>query len=392
MSEALLETMIVETVEGQDTPEVHLSWQGGEPLLLGVDFFRRVVDLEARHARGKRIVNGVQTNGLLLDDALCELFAREGFLVGISLDGPQGIHDANRRGPRGEPTFEGVMRAIDLLRSHGTAWNLLSVIHRENAQDPLRTYRLLKSASEGHIQLIPLVERILPSGRHADPPDPVSGSLGPAATVSPLSVTPEAWGRFLVEIWDAWVRDDIGRVFVQIFEAALGSCSGLGSSLCVNAPTCGDAVVVEHDGGVYACDHYVLPPYRIGTLGEEPLAAMVASRRQRDFGAAKRDRLPPSCLACDVRNSCHGDCPKHRFLDGGPGEAPRSWLCEGYRQFFRHAEPTLRILSRLLLAGREPAEIGRHPITGAPPPERNASCPCGSGLKYKRCCGATHLG
>lgn len=397
MCDEILEIYVRQYIEQQDVPEVGFAWQGGEPTLLGVPYFERVVALQQRYANGKRILNALQTNGTLLDDAWGTFLAENGFLVGLSVDGPRELHDAYRVDKRGRPTFDAVMRGLETLKRHRVEFNTLTVVNHRNSLEPERVYRFLKEIGSRFLQFIPLVERDAPEAlvagngrvpsRLAPPPRPGS----PRAPVTDWSVRPEQWGSFLTTIFDRWVRRDVGRVFVQQFDVALGIWSGAGASLCVFAETCGKALAIEHNGDIYTCDHYVYPEFRLGNIRETSLRETVVAPAQVAFGNDKRDTLPRYCRRCAVRFACNGECPKHRFLRTPEGESGLNYLCAGYRRFFRHVDPHMRTMSALLRAGRAPAEI----MTLLARAERelamrtagrNEPCPCGSGRKYKQCC------
>ncbi len=362
MSDRVLEAYIRGIAESQDTTELTYAWQGGEPTLAGIGFFRRAVELQRRYAGGRPVQNALQTNGLALDDEWCEFLARHRFLVGLSLDGPADLQNEYRVDSAGRPQFDRVLRALNTLRKYGVPFNILTVVHRANAARPLEVYRYLRDAGARHLQFIPAVERS-PDGaaralglQLAPPPD-LSAEAAAPARVLPWCPAPEAFGDFLVAIFDEWIRRDVGRVFVQTFEVALGQWMGLPAGVCQSAPTCGRALALEHNGDVYACDHYVYPAFRLGNVLESPLADLVDAAAQTRFGDAKRDRLPAVCRACPWLRMCGGDCPKHRILPAGPGEPPVSYLCEGYRRFFEHAAPWLRRLEVLLRAGRPATDI-----------------------------------
>jgi uncharacterized protein len=359
MSDAMLETFVRDRIRCDDSPEIEFAWQGGEPTLLGVEFFRRAVALQQQYSDGRRITNALQTNGTLIDDAWAEFLAAHGFLVGISIDGPAELHDAYRVDARGAASLERVLRGLRRLQAHGVEFNTLTVVNRLNAKHPLKVYRFLKEIGSRYLQFIALVERQV---RSADGPSALAGppaDVPSSARTEPTawSVTPVGYGNFLVEIFDAWVRRDVGSTFVQLFDSALGSWVGIGASLCVFAPECGRAIALEHDGAAYACDHYVYPQYRLGRLGEHTLAQMVDSPRQRKFGADKRDTLPSHCRRCELLFACNGGCPKHRFLQAPDGEPGLNYLCAAYKRFFGHADPYLRAMAQLLRDGREAAEI-----------------------------------
>lgn len=362
MSEATLETFIRERIAAQDGEAIEFAWQGGEPTLLGVDFFRRAVELQQRWADGRRIHNALQTNGTLLDDEWGEFLAANAFLVGISIDGPGELHDAYRKDTSGGASLTRVLQGLRTLQKHAVEFNTLTVVHRRNARQALPVYRFLKEISARHLQFIPLVERSLrpgagtPANALTLAPPPVPGQAA-AGRPTPWSVSPTDYGHFLVTVFDEWLRRDVGSVFVQMFESALGSWFGTGASLCVFAPQCGRALALEHDGSVYACDHYVYPQYGRGRIGEQALAQLVDSPAQRSFGSAKSSSLPAHCRRCEFLFACHGGCPKHRFLSTPAGEPGLNYLCAAYRRFFHHVDPALRRLAQLLHSGGEAADI-----------------------------------
>lgn len=392
MSDAVLEAFVRQHIDAHaGQPAVAFAWQGGEPTLRGVDFFERVVALQARYANGMRVENALQTNGVLIDDRWAAFLAEQDFLVGLSIDGPEPLHDRYRRDRGGQPTFAAVMRAFETLARHRVAVNTLTTVHAGNMHAPLEVYRFLRGIGSGFLQFIPVVERAAEA-----PPDDglslVTPGAGVRAHVTPWSVDPDAYGAFLIAIFDEWVRRDVGTVFVQAFDVALEHWCGLESSLCVFRETCGRAVAVEHNGDVFSCDHFVYPQYRLGNLLNETLGALVDSAPQRAFGDAKRDGLPPECVACDVRFACHGECPKHRFLPSRDGRRSLNYLCAGYKRFFRHIGPAMTFMAEELARQRPPANVMRwmaaRDSAAAGTPGRNDACPCGSGRKYKRCCGA----
>jgi uncharacterized protein len=394
MPDDVLETYIRQYIEQQEIPEICFAWQGGEPTLLGVRFFRNVVALQHKYANGKRILNALQTNGTLLDDEWGAFLADEQFLVGLSVDGPEPLHDAYRVDKQGRPTFAQVMRGLEVLQRHGVEYNTLTVVNRKNSVHPLEVYRFLKRIGSTFHQFIPLVERSLVA-----PPPAENGLLqvllapppqrnSPRSPVTEWSVESEAYGRFLIAIFDEWVRNDVGQTFVQMFDVALGIWAQAGVGLCVFAPTCGTALAMEHNGDVYACDHYVYPEYRRGNIMETPLKELVAAPEQRKFGQDKSDTLPRYCRRCEVRFACNGECPKHRFLKTPDGEWGLNYLCAGYKRFFTHIAPYMQTMTQLLQERRAPAEIMN--LLAQPPTKsvgRNDPCPCGSGKKYKKCCG-----
>lgn len=390
MREEVLESYIRQYIEAHDTPTVNFAWQGGEPTLLGVDFFRKVVALEQRYANGKQITNGFQTNGVLLEDAWGAFLSENNFLVGLSVDGPRELHDAYRVDKGGRGTFDRVMRGMHVLKQHKVEFNTLTTVHRANAEHPQAVYRFLKEQGSGYMQFIPIVERVA-SQKTADGLQLVSPDFEQAAQVAPWSVEPRQFGRFLCTIFDEWVRADVGRYFVQIFDESLQMWAGMESSLCVFRRRCGSALAVEHGGDLYSCDHFVYPENRLGNIMDSPLASMVASGAQQEFGAAKETTLPRYCRECEVRFACNGECPKHRFIKTPDGEPGLNYLCAGYKMFFRHIDPYMRFMAAELSQRRAPANVmhwaaaqdqGRERARAG----RNDPCPCGSGKKFKQCC------
>ena len=406
MPDAVLETFVRDYIAAQDVPLVTFAWQGGEPTLLGLDFFRRVVELQRRYAGGRRIDNAIQTNGILVDDEWAAFFAEHTFLVGLSIDGPRELHDRYRVDRGGAPTFDRVMKGIAALKRQGAAFNTLTVVHRDNARAPLDVYRFLKEAGSGFLQFIPIVERLnigsgrISAGRKLRQSDGNSSrsnlsepGVAGGGRVAAWSVDPADWGGFLCAIFDEWVRHDVGRVFVQMFDVALESWYRGEASLCIFSETCGRALAVEHNGDLYACDHYVFPGFRLGNIMTTPVGELAASPVQRRFADAKRDELPEFCRRCDVRFACHGECPKNRFLLTPDGEAGLNYLCAGYKRFFSHIDAAMRFMANELAGERAPARVmewvrsqdrqREAAVTG-----RNHPCPCGSGRKFKKCCGA----
>jgi uncharacterized protein len=379
MSDEVLEEYIRQYIHSQPSPEINFGWQGGEPTLLGVEFFRKAVALQERFADGKTIFNAIQTNGTLLDDEWCEFLAANKFLVGLSIDGPAELHDKYRVDKRQQPTFAALMRGLELLKKHGVEFNTLTVVNRANSQQPLEVYRFLKSIGSQFIQFIPLVERAAPENLKslgfdfAEPPLPGLRGGGSAerrklfvesaalcrdaATVTPWSVEAEQYGNFLCAIFDEWVRHDVGKTYVQLFDVALGNWMGLGSSLCVFAEKCGVALAIEHNGDLYSCDHYVYPRHKLGNVMSQSLGAMVNSPQQLKFGNDKFDSLPKFCRECEVRFACNGECPKHRFIQTPDGEDGLNYLCAAYKKFFNHIDPHMKTMARLLERDEAPARI-----------------------------------
>lgn len=348
MSDAVLESYIRQLIDASveaGMPEVPFAWQGGEPTLLGVEYFERIVELQQKHLPpGIRATNAIQTNGMLLTDDWGAFLKDAGFLVGLSIDGPRKIHDRYRVDRAGRPTFDAVMRGLDVLQRHGVTHNALCTVHRANGGKGKEVYTFLKGLGFGFIQFIPIVERTGQNGLAGAP----QADMDPANTVAPWSVAPRAYGKFLCDVFDVWYRSDIGEVFVQFFDVQIGLWAGGPSSLCVFAETCGNALALEHDGGLYACDHYVYPEYRLGQITETPLRDLLWTDRQNEFGLNKRDSLTEQCLACEYRFACNGGCPKHRFATSREGQLGHNYFCESYMMFFRHAGPRLQAMARAL--------------------------------------------
>jgi uncharacterized protein len=367
MKPEVLEAYVRDYIAAQPGPVVSFAWQGGEPTLLGVEFFRRVVTLQAMYARGKTIENAFQTNGTLLDDEWGAFLAAQRFLVGISLDGPAHLHDAYRLDRGGGPTFARVMAGLAVLKKHGVEFNTLTTVHRKNARQALEVYQFLRKAGSGYLQFIPIVERDAAAaaaeanGLWLAPPPDHEEAAGLDDQVTAWSVRPVEFGDFLITIFNEWVRHDVGQVFVQQFDAALANWCGAPAGICVFSENCGRALAVEHNGDVFSCDHYVYPRYRLGNLLDQPLAGMADSPQQAAFGLAKSATLPRYCRECPVRFACHGECPKHRFLRTPQGEPGLNYLCAGYRKFFTHISPAMATMAALLGNGRAPAEIMQLP-------------------------------
>ncbi len=340
MSDDVLKKFVREYIEAQQSPEVHFGWQGGEPTLMGLDFFHRVVDLQRQYAQpGMKIHNTLQTNGVLLDDAWCRFLKEHRFLVGLSMDGPQDLHDACRVDKRGRATFQQVHRALKRLQRHRLQFNILCVVNRFNAEHPHRVYGFFRNEGVRFIQFIPAVEGL------------------PDGSVTDWTVPAEVWGEFLCAVFDEWIRRDVGRVFIQQFEVALEAWLGLEPSLCVHARTCGNCLAMERNGDLFSCDHFVDPEYFLGNIKERPLAQMVASDFQRRFGADKWDSLPCYCKRCEVLFACHGGCPKDRFICTPDGEEGLNYLCAGYYRFFTHIAPAMQAMAQLLRTGRPASEV-----------------------------------
>jgi len=401
MADEMLEEYIRQLLESHRTPQVSIAWQGGEPTMMGLDFFRRSVELVEKHRRpGQQVDYSIQTNGVLLNEAWALFFKENQFLVGLSVDGPRELHDAYRVDKRGHGSFDRVMAGFEHLRASDVDVNVLCTVHAANQSHPLEVYRFFRDVMDIHfIQFIPIVERttetMLPlanlgwsTERKSKRPLYVqSGNQ-----VTDRTVDSETFGRFLVAVFEEWLRNgDVGEIFVQHFDVALANWYGEPPGLCIFSETCGLALALEHNGDLYSCDHYVEPDYLLGNILETPMAEMVASERQTAFGQAKRDALPQFCIDCDVRFACHGECPRNRFNHTPDGEPGLNYLCEGYKLFFKHIDPVMRQMSEALAQGRGPSEVPRT-LVGKEAERyawsgRNDPCPCGSGSKFKSCHG-----
>jgi uncharacterized protein len=376
MNHEVLETYVRALIAASPGPVVNFVWHGGEPTLAGTAFYAAAIELQARHTpEGWTCENNLQTNGSLLDDAWCAFLAAHHFSVGLSIDGPAHLHDLGRPDRRGRPTHARVMRGLDNLRAHGIEPDVLCALNARNAPHPTEVYRFFLAHDVRWLQFLPVVVR---------------GSDG---GVAPWAVTPEAMGEFLCTVFDEWVRHDVGRIGVQNFLESLLVASGRPPNLCIVSETCGRVLAVEHDGGVYSCDHFVDPAHRLGDVTADGIGNLVDGPAQRAFGAAKRDSLPAYCRTCPVLAYCNGGCPKDRFVLAPDGEAGANYLCAGYRRFFGHARPQLERMAALARLGRPPAAIMAE-LARAEAEERrrwretarNDPCPCGSGAKYKHCC------
>jgi uncharacterized protein len=392
MKEQVLDAYLRQLVEAHaGMPQITVAWQGGEPTLMGLPFFRRVVErLATLVPAGVELEHTLQTNGVRLDDEWCAFLAQHRVLVGLSIDGPREMHDAYRVDKGGRGTFDQVVRAARLLRAHKVEHNALVTVHAANQDHPLTVYRFLRDElGIEFIQLIPIVERLDEGGLEAGGHAAFSREQAP---ITDRTVSSEAWGEFLVAVFDEWVRHDIGRVFVPTFESAVASWLGLSPAMCIFRETCGNAVALEHNGDLYSCDHFVTPAHRLGNVLDTTMRAMVDSPRQRAFGCAKKDGLPPQCQSCTVRFACNGACPKDRFLADQGGQPGLNYLCAGYFRFFTHIDGPMRLIANLLKAGL-PAEQAMTALRQLEDPEaaglgRNSPCPCGSGRKLKACHGS----
>jgi uncharacterized protein len=388
MTDEVLENYIRQLIESHRTSEVTVAWQGGEPTLMGVDFYRKAIQYQEKYRKpGMTFENTMQTNGTLLDDEWCEFLKENNYLIGISIDGPQHLHDAHRVDKGSQGTFHNVMRGLRLLQKHEVEYNVLVTVNGLNADYPREIYRFLRDeVGTKWIQFIPIVERVNPDGYNV---------YQKGNTVTERSVRPEQFGRFLIQVFDEWIRDDVGEMFVQTFEAAARNWMGLGSSgMCVFEETCGLGLAIEHNGDLYSCDHFVEPDYMLGNIKDEHMLQMVVSEEQTRFGQDKLDSLPQYCLDCDVRFACHGECPKNRFIETPTGEPGLNYLCAGYKGFFHRIDEPFKILTMLMRSGRPASDV--MPIVA----EREAHfegsfakvktddrCPCGSQMRFKDCHG-----
>lgn len=349
MSEATLEEFIRQYIGATTTPEVNFTWHGGEAMMRPISFYRKALELQQRYGRGRHIVNCFQTNGTLLTPEWCRFFRENDFLVGVSIDGPQEFHDEFRRLKTGATSWRKVMSGIAMLRAEGVEWNAMAVVNDFNADYPDEFYDFFKSIDCRYIQFAPIVERVSEADRGLC-------SVAMKGEVTDFSVTPGQWGSFLCRLFDRWVVEDVGRVFVQIFDATLANRVGVTPGVCSLAPRCGHAAAMEYNGDLYSCDHFVFPEYRLGNIHERTIVSMMTSERQRQFGAAKRDALPRQCLDCRWLNLCNGECPKNRFATTPDGQPGLNYLCEGYRRFFAHTAPYFDWMAEAL--GREEAPAG----------------------------------
>jgi len=396
MADDLLEAYLRQLIEAHaDAPEVVVAWQGGEPTMMGLDFFRRSVQLtETLRRPGQRIVHTIQTNGTLLDDEWGAFLAEHGFLVGLSVDGPREIHDAYRVDKGGKGSFGRVMKGLAALRRHHVEWNALTTVHVANQDRGREVYRFLREECGARfMQLIPIVERTtaetLPAanagwGKRAKdrPLYTQDGSL-----VTERSVSPGGYGRFLIDVFEDWVRHDVGEVYVQMFDVALANWYGEPPGLCVHSETCGLVLALEHTGDLDSCDHFVEPAYKLGNIREKTMLELIVLPQQREFGLAKRDTLPGYCRRCDVRFACHGGCPKDRFTLTPDGEPGLHYLCPSYKAFFAHIRPVMETMCGLLRAGQPPSQVIDRYARADARRRRNQACTCGSGRKWKHCHG-----
>ena len=354
MDDTTLEAFIRQYIEAQTQPQVLFTWHGGEPLMRPLSFYKRAIALQRQYAGGRLIDNSLQTNGTLLTDEWCRFFHDNHWLIGVSIDGPQEFHDEYRRARGGQPSFHKVMRGIELLNKYDVEWNAMGVVNDFNADYPLDVYHFYKDIGCHYIQFTPIVERI---HRHADGRHLASAADPAFSQLADFSVRPGQFAHFATTIFYEWVRHDVGTTFVQLFDSTLACWVGQEPGVCSMASTCGHAAVIEHNGDVYSCDHFVVPEYRLGNISHETITAMMYSERQRAFGLAKRDALPQQCRECTWLFACNGGCPKDRFRTTADGTPGLNYLCDDYRQFFAHVAPYMDFMADELRNQRPPANI-----------------------------------
>ena len=354
MSDEMLEQFTREYIEAQAMNQVLFTWHGGEPLLRSIDFYRKALSLQQKYAGGRRIDNVIQTNGTLLTDEWCEFFAQNHWLVGISIDGPQPDHDHYRLTAAGKPSWKKVMQGIKLLKKHGVEWNAMAVVNAYNANHPLEFYRFFKENGCQFLQFTPIVERLT---RHEDGRTLASLADKDEISLSEASVAPEQWGYFLCAIFDEWVRKDVGKIFVEIFDCTLANWMGISPGICAYSKECGHAGVMEHNGDVYSCDHFVFPEYKLGNIRDHSLIDMLYGEQQQEFSRLKHSSLPRQCKECDMEFACHGECPKNRFMKDKYGDSGLNYLCPGYYHYYQHVAPYMDYMKQELMAQRPPSNI-----------------------------------
>ena len=354
MSDEMLEQFTREYIEAQTMNQVLFTWHGGEPLLRSIDFYRKALSLQQKYAGGRRIDNVIQTNGTLLTDEWCEFFAQNHWLVGISIDGPQPYHDHYRLTAAGKPSWQKVMQGIKLLKKHGVEWNAMAVVNAYNVNHPLEFYRFFKENGCQFLQFTPIVERLT---RHEDGRTLASLADKDEISLSEASVAPEQWGYFLCAIFDEWVRKDVGKIFVEIFDCTLANWMGISPGICAYSKECGHAGVMEHNGDVYSCDHFVFPEYKLGNIRDHSLIDMLYGEQQQEFSRLKHSSLPRQCKECDMEFACHGECPKNRFMKDKYGDSGLNYLCPGYYLYYQHVAPYMDYMKQELMSQRPPSNI-----------------------------------
>lgn len=354
MSDEMLEQFTREYIEAQTMNQVLFTWHGGEPLLRSIDFYRKALSLQQKYAGGRCIDNVIQTNGTLLTDEWCEFFAQNHWLVGISIDGPQPYHDHYRLTAAGKPSWKKVMQGIKLLKKHGVEWNAMAVVNAYNVNHPLEFYRFFKENGCQFLQFTPIVER---QTRHEDGRTLASLADKDEISLSEASVAPEQWGYFLCAIFDEWVRKDVGKIFVEIFDCTLANWMGISPGICAYSKECGHAGVMEHNGDVYSCDHFVFPEYKLGNIRDYSLIDMLYGEQQQEFSRLKHSSLPRQCKECDMEFACHGECPKNRFMKDKYGDSGLNYLCPGYYHYYQHVAPYMDYMKQELMSQRPPSNI-----------------------------------
>ena len=354
MSDEMLEQFTREYIEAQTMPQVLFTWHGGEPLMRSIDFYKKALALQKKYAHGKQIDNVIQTNGTLLTDEWCEFFTQNHWLVGISIDGPQEYHDHYRVTPAGKPSWEKVMQGISLLKKHRVEWNAMAVVNAYNAEHPLEFYHFFRDNGCQYLQFTPIVERLT---EHEDGRTLASLADDREIPLADASVTPQQWGNFLCTIFDDWVHHDVGKTFVEIFDCTLANWMGVLPGICAYSKECGHAGVMEHNGDVYSCDHFVFPEYKLGNIKDQSLIDMLYGEKQQAFSRLKHTSLPRQCKECNMAFACHGECPKNRFEKDKYGEPGLNYLCHGYYQYYSHVAPYMDFMKRELLAERPPSNI-----------------------------------
>lgn len=354
MSDEMLEQFTREYIEAQTMPQVLFTWHGGEPLMRSIDFYKKALALQKKYARGRRIDNVIQTNGTMLTNEWCEFFAQNNWLVGISIDGPQEYHDHYRLTNTGNPSWQKVMHGIELLKKHHVEWNAMAVVNAYNADHPLEFYHFFKDNGCQYLQFTPIVERLT---QHQDGRTLASLADDKEIPLADFSVTPEQWGSFLCAIFDEWVCNDVGKMFVEIFDCTLANWMGVLPGICAYSKNCGHAGVMEHNGDVYSCDHFVFPEYKLGNIRDHTLIEMLYGDKQHAFSRLKHTSLPRQCKECDMEFACYGECPKNRFEKDKYGEPGLNYLCKGYYQYYSHVAPYMDFMKRELQAQRPPANI-----------------------------------
>jgi len=357
LSEEMLDKFTKEYIEAQTMNDVLFTWHGGEPLMRPLSFYRKALELQKKYGRGRNISNVIQTNGTLLTDEWCRFLHENNWLVGVSIDGPQEFHDEYRRTASGGPSWAKVMRGIQLLNKHHVEWNAMAVVNDFNADYPLDFYHFFKEMGCRFIQITPVVERMV---NHADGRHLATLTDDATAPVTDFSVTPEQWGRFLCAIFDEWVRNDVGQTYVELFDCILANWVGVTPGICVYAKECGHAGIMEFNGDVYSCDHFVFPEYRLGNIRKKTITEMLYGEQQQQFSRLKSQSLPKECKKCEWEFACHGECPRTRFIKDVYGNPGKNYLCEGYRMFFRHIAPYMDFMKKEYMNQRPPSNVMQH--------------------------------